>query len=528
MALEEISSSPAIVVPVLLVAIFVYGIFGSSRLPDLPIVGAKPGEWFPLMRARWRNRRDTKTAILFAYSNYRHQTCILPVAGINDHVLLPASEFRWLIRQPESEVNYCVEEEDQLNHVLFRNQRLLYTFIRNRLTPTVLTKEIYNLFPALLDEIRYTVDSLLGIDTENFHEICVHNMVHKVSCQVMNRAFVGQSLSRNAEFHNAAIAYVANIPTVVKLIRFTWRPLRTLVALFLALPTRIRMWRIYDILGPEIERRLTALEVSSVDPELKATENDFLQRMVDDTKLSSDPHRFKFDMLFGNILGFNVSAMSTVSGTMMHAIVDLAHSKDEYLDELRVEIASVIAKRGGRFDKQALASMVKLDSTMRESQRMNTILTVSVPRFVVKKGGIETPSGIRVPQGAAVAVPTYAMMHDAAIYPDPYTFKPFRFAGEPAAPDWGDGNINTQGSLPQAWVKGSPEYVGFGYGPHACPGRHIAAAGVKLTMAYIIAHYDFDIQGRRPKNNWSGTVRLGPQRTTVRIRRRKEKDISFT
>ncbi|KAI2781530.1 hypothetical protein F4815DRAFT_444313 [Daldinia loculata] len=114
MTLEEIANIPAIIIPVLLAAIFIYGIFGSSRLPDLPIVGAKPGEWFPLTRAKWRNLKDTKTAVEFAYSNYRHQTCILPVAGVHDHVLLPASEFKWLVSQPESDVDYRVEDEDQV------------------------------------------------------------------------------------------------------------------------------------------------------------------------------------------------------------------------------------------------------------------------------------------------------------------------------------------------------------------------------------------------------------------------------
>ncbi|KAI2781529.1 cytochrome P450 [Daldinia loculata] len=348
-------------------------------------------------------------------------------------------------------------------------------------------------------------------------------------------AFVGQSLSRNAKFRNAATAYVTNLPTVSRLVRFIWRPLQPLAALLFTLPARIRTWRIYDILGPEIERRLTAPEANSVDPELEATENDFLRWIIDDMKLSSDPHCFKFDMLFGYILAFNLVAMSTISGSMTHAIVDLACSKYEYIDELRVEIASVIAKNSGKFDKRALASMVKLDSLMRESQRINTLTTFSAPRFVIKKGGIETPSGIHVPQGAVLVVPTYSIMHDAAIYPDPYTFKPFRFAGEPTAPDWEGGNSNTQGSpppttprqMPQAWVKVAPEYASFGYGPHACPGRHIAAVGVKLMMAYIIAHYDFEMQGKRPKNIWSGSVLLGPQRTTVRIRRRKEKDIVF-
>ncbi|KAF3069057.1 Ent-kaurene oxidase [Daldinia childiae] len=448
-------------------------------------------------------------------------------------VLLPASEFKWLVNQPESDVGYHVDDEDQLEHILFLNQHLLRTILRNRLISTVLTRETYNLVPALLGEIRYTVDNLLGTDTENFHEICARSTIQNVSCRVMNRVFVGRSISRNAKFSNAVTAYIRNTPTVSRLLRFIWKPLRPLAALFLTLPARIRTWKIYDILGLEIERRLKVAEANGIEPELKATENDLLQWMVDGIKLSNDPRRFKFNMLFGSILTFNFAAMTTVSSSMTHAIVDLACSKKEYLGELRVEISSVIAKHGGKFDKRALASMVKLDSLMRESQRINTPVTVSIPRSVVKKGGIKTPSGIHVPQGAVMVVPTYSIMRDAAIYPDPCTFKPFRFAGEPTAPGLEGQNGNAQGSLPpptnppQPWVKATPEYTAFGYGPHACPGRHIAAVGVKLMMAYIIAHYDFETEEKRPENIWIGHSQVGPQKTTVRIRRRKEKDVVF-
>ncbi|KAG4223291.1 hypothetical protein PC116_g28241 [Phytophthora cactorum] len=181
---------------------------------------------------------------------------------------------------------------------------------------------------------------------------------------------------------------------------------------------------------------------------------------------------------------------------MTHAILIFAYFKQEYLEELRVEIASVTVRHGKGPDKQALASMVKLNSSMRESQRVNTLVIFSVPHH-------------------------------------PYTFKPFRFAGDVATPDQGSNKSHAEELVTLAslsprrkrrgWTQATPEYTSFGNGSHACPGRSIAAVVVKLMMAYIIAHYDFEVQ----ENVILGASLMTPQKATIRVRRRKEEDIGF-
>lgn len=55
---------PAVLAPVLLVvAYLVYQLFFKpSTLPDLPVLNARQGEWFPLWRAAWRTTLDYKVA----------------------------------------------------------------------------------------------------------------------------------------------------------------------------------------------------------------------------------------------------------------------------------------------------------------------------------------------------------------------------------------------------------------------------------------------------------------------------------
>jgi cytochrome P450 len=35
-----------------------------------------------------------------------------------------------------------------------------------------------------------------------------------------------------------------------------------------------------------------------------------------------------------------------------------------------------------------------------------------------------------------------------------------------------------------------PEYIGFGYGIHACPGRFFAANEVKIALIFMLLNYD--------------------------------------
>lgn len=73
----------------------------------------------------------------------------------------------------------------------------------------------------------------------------------------------------------------------------------------------------------------------------------------------------------------------------------------------------------------------------------------------------------------------------------------------------------------QQWATTSSDFLGFGHGRGACPGRFFAAAELKLMLAYIILHYDFEMLETRPPNVWFAINRVPPMEQTIRIRRRK-------
>lgn len=265
----------------------------------------------------------------------------------------------------------------------------------------------------------------------------------------------------------------------------------------------------------EHEQRLACdLEKTAMDPE----PNDFLQWTINHAMKNGDPHFYKVETLAGLQLLLNFASIHTSTFAITHAILDLASSKQEYINDLRDEITTVLADHGGTWSKQALSKMDKLDSTMRESQRLNMPSPIGVLRRVVAKDGVTTPSGIHLPQHSVIAVNAWAIHDDEKIY-GAHTdqFKPFRFAEKRA-----DESSDYLERARQNWATTSADYLSFGAGRSACPGRFFGAAKVKLMLAYILMHYDFEMQEKRPENVIFGLNVLPPMKATIRIRRREK------
>jgi cytochrome P450 len=104
------------------------------------------------------------------------------------------------------------------------------------------------------------------------------------------------------------------------------------------------------------------------------------------------------------------------------------------------------------------------------------------------------------------------------LYPEPETFKPFRFSKlREAADQQGLKSKQTQ----QAWTATSKTYTTFGAGRHACPGRFFASTTVKVFLAYMFMNYDIEKLPPRPTTPSVGMALLPPLKAMIRVKRRK-------
>lgn len=238
-------------------------------------------------------------------------------------------------------------------------------------------------------------------------------------------------------------------------------------------------------------------------------------------------------------------------------LYDLATSDPSYISELRDEIISALSSnppkthvtsKSDLWTKSALSQMIKLDSTLRESNRVNSFTTIALLRYVVSPSGFTTPQGVHCPQGSLVGVPGYGIHHDQDIWgADADEFKPFRFAerrdgllntttgGGSGSSSNGENTVSSETTTKKeshirqsrlAFSTTALDFLAWGHGRYACPGRFLAATELKLLLAWIILHYDIDPLPSRPEDTWFGLLRLPDMKARIRLRRRKE-DVPF-
>ncbi|KAI6773142.1 hypothetical protein HG530_004100 [Fusarium avenaceum] len=200
------------------------------------------------------------------------------------------------------------------------------------------------------------------------------------------------------------------------------------MAPILMIPNRIHLAQFYRILKTELAQRLSLYDLRQKGHETDVGEpNDFLQWSIQQAKMLDDPQHSQPYALARCLTIVNFSSIHTSSLVIMNALNDMTKNS-EHIDELVREIIEVLAHHGGCWSRGAVADMTKLDSAMRESQRLNNGNFITVVRKVVQPDGITTPTGLYLPYGTILGVPGYGMHHDEDIYPNPNDYNPFRFS----------------------------------------------------------------------------------------------------
>lgn len=527
-ALSDLYDRWIAVVAVLFAVYFITSL-RKPKLQTIPLIGARKGDWFPYIQAVWRNTIDFKTALQDAFD--RGCPVLAPVLGEGDMVILPAEDIKFIVDQPSSVLGFeeCLIDALQVDHTFMEpaTARLAIgeNLIRQKLTP-----QIGNLIPDLVEEINWALEEHWESDKrteDGWYETCVFETMRNVAGSVANRAFVGLPWCRDKKLIANGMGFATDVPVTSFILKMLWRPLRSVVAPLLTITNRIHTRRFRNIIASEIDQRMRNYDHIRQDrsedgskavagPE--AEPRDLLQWSIHQAKAMGDPYLLRRNTLADRLLLVNFGAIHTTTLLGTEAVLDLLSSKREYLEEIRTEIETVLEAHGGVWDKRALGELVKLDSAIRESARYSCFLTTGLQRTVMAEEGVMTPSGVHVPRGSRIVVPVYCIMRDGNKYEHPDSFKPFRFSDERAnLRGKGDYIRYARNALPTT----NPDFLIFGHGKYACPGRFFAAAELKLIIASAILKYDFEMLPAKPHSHWIGAIKIAPMKATIRFKRRE-------
>jgi len=190
----------------------------------------------------------------------------------------------------------------------------------------------------------------------------------------------------------------------------------------------------------------------------------------------------------------------------LHAFYYLA-AFPEYMQPLREEVEAVVQSEG--WTKAGLDQMHKLDSFIRESQRLHPVQNLLITRIAVND--FIFSDGTTIPRGTSISVSADKVHINDKVYEDPLTFDGFRFS------KMREGSAKKVGM-----VSSSQDHLAFGHGRHVCPGRYFAACELKLMFAHIVTTYDvkLEIEGVRPPDMWIMTTCLPNPNANVLFRKR--------
>ncbi|KAJ7697221.1 cytochrome P450 [Mycena rosella] len=141
-------------------------------------------------------------------------------------------------------------------------------------------------------------------------------------------------------------------------------------------------------------------------------------------------------------------------------------------DAQRRAQAEIDSVTGGKYlpDFDDEAAMPYVSALVKEVLRWKNVTPIAIPHLLTVD---DEYRGYRLPAGSMIIGNTWAILHDEAMYPDPYAFKPERFLI--------DGKPNPAVRDPD---------VAFGFGRRVCPGRHLATSSVWITVVSLLATFD--------------------------------------
>ncbi|CAK5271097.1 unnamed protein product [Mycena citricolor] len=376
---------------------------------------------------------------------------------------------------------------------------------------TSLTRNLGRLFPEVKDEIECGFEDVLGLPDDDWKLVPVLPAIMKVVARTSNRLFVGLPLCRNDAYLNLNVINTMEIVQRGQQLDSWPDFLKPLVAPFIVTRQK-RLREMMGFLGGIIQERIA--KEDTLGPNYEGRPNDLISWLLE----LAGPEGRHPEPIIARIMSVNMAAIHTSSMALTHAIFDLT-TYPEYLEPMREEAESVVRAEG--WTKSALSSMHKIDSFIRETQRMRGNGPVTMARKVIHPDGFMFSDGVKVPRGSFIYVSARPVHYDPNLHKDPEVFNGFRYSQ--LREEKADHHTVEEGIFNSHMVTTSMEHLVFGHGKHACPGRFFAATELKAMLAHILINYDIkaEVPGVRPPNLERGMMSVPNATAGIFIRKRQ-------
>jgi cytochrome P450 len=445
---------------------------------------------------------DFRTALQSGYEQYylKGKPFKLPSAH-HPMVVLPLKYLNEIKSLPDSKLSFEGEVFDR-----FLGQHTGLSFDNTTLVPSVkvdLTRHISKTINILREEMEFAAAQNIG-PCNDWTPLQIYPRLSRITALISGRIFVGVPLSRDEEWINISVNYTVDVMNCAyKFWTYpSWQ--RPFVAPFLPEARAAKKHRdnAIRLLTPVVRKRLEEMK----DPEFEKP-SDMVQWAID----NSGDRAADLQVQTKTQLMASVAAIHTTTVTIFNVLLDLA-SYPEYTSHLREEISQTLAADSNNLTKTSMTKLRKLDSFIKESQRMNPTGLVQMNRRV--SSDITLSDGITIPKGLFTAFPSHNINMDSSLWENPQQFDGFRFEKLRGK----EGNENKF-----QFVTTGTDSINFGHGSHACPGRFFASNEIKIILLCVLMNYDLKLLDgeKRPESIYRQTT-ISPNPDAKLLFRRRE------
>jgi len=516
------------------IATFIFGAFSEPALPQFVWVGEGKGLW------AWLKGNVT---YVFHYADWvqdgykkyakNGQPFIIPsTAMMHSQIVLPRSQTSWMLDQPDHVLSTAAAQSEALHGKYnFLGAHYMEDPYHARVIHKNLARHLNELIPDMEDEVRFSVDTVFGLDTEEWKKVNVWESWLAIVPYITNRMLVGYPLCRNKEFLANCVAFTDDVIRNMFLIGLTPMIVRPIIGHLAAIPNWWHWKKASKLSLPVINQRFhDRARKAAGDPEYDnwVEPEDFITWTIRTAEIDKNAFELQPEVISKRIMPVEFAATHTTSMTGHGVILDLLSSDPAlgYLEGIREEAARVLKEEGGHWTKTGLSRLVRLDSAIRESMRVSNFAQTLVERKVVAAEGItHKEEGWHVPYGRHFTLNLHGLHRDSDLYENGDGYDAFRYSRpreEFEAKSQGDKGSEEGLKLKQlGMVTTGDAHLAFGHGRHACPGRFFVAHELKMALAYLFLNYDIKRLPERPKTNWVGAICIPAFQSCIEVRRRK-------
>ncbi|KAI5987613.1 cytochrome P450 [Pisolithus albus] len=462
------------------VAACLYRTSESRNLKHIPSVGS-----CGLLSSYWTAIKFYTNGTKIVQEGYnKYQAGAFKVPNLSHWVVvLNRHHLSDIIKASDKELSLHAALEDYVSTKYTFGPQIVGDAYQNAILKSRLTHNLSAVSPDVADEIAVALEEALDLTENEWKCVSVLETVEKVICRASNRVFVGFPLCRDPDWIELITQLTNAIIKEGVLLSLFPNFMMPLAAKF-ATKTANRVKRGARHLAPIITDRLKHMK--EYGKKWNDKPEDFLQWCLDEGKETSA------DLIAARMFAVDFAAIHTSSNTSAQTLCYLA-ANPQYIQPLREEVQTIIGKEG--WTKEALAKLSKIDGFLKETQRFEGNASLTILRRALKD--ITLSDGTFIPKGTHLCVASHAIHRDPRVYEDPDVFDPYRYTK--LQEKHGDSSRYQLATVSSEWLM-------FGVGKTACPGRFFAAMMLKLVLAHIVLAYDLKL----PDISYPTSVCMGP------------------